>query len=105
MNKTIIRQGDVMLVRVAGVPAGLVQTKKVVLALGEATGHHHAIKTKGVKGYGTDQKGLASYVEIAEALADLTHEEHGTIQIEPGIYEVRIQREYVAPAIERKVVD
>ena len=106
MHNQIFRQGDVMLIRVAvaELPKGLQRTKKVVLALGEVTGHSHAIK-RGAKGYASKPEDLCSYVEIAEALALLEHEEHSTITLEPGIYEVRIQREYHPKELERKVVD
>ena len=42
-KKNIFRQGDVLLVPVKEIPSGLVQTKKVTLALGEVTGHHHTV--------------------------------------------------------------
>ena len=41
----VIRQGDVCLVRVKAIPKDAVEQpitgNKVILALGEATGHHH----------------------------------------------------------------
>ena len=33
------------------------------------------------------------------ALTTLTHDEHGPITLEPGVYKVRIQREYSPEAI------
>jgi hypothetical protein len=42
---TVIRQGDVCLVRVREIPKDAIEQpqkgKKLILALGEATGHHH----------------------------------------------------------------
>lgn len=45
------------------------------------------------------------FLEITEASA-LVHEEHQEIHLEPGVYEVRRQREYVsADRPTRRVVD
>lgn len=48
------RQGDVMLVRVDKLPIGLIPTKRdaharIVLALGESSGHGHAIRDRNVR--------------------------------------------------------
>lgn len=61
----------------------------IVLALGEATGHAHAIQ-------GVDAALFAGFngnriLKLAED-AKLNHEEHSTIDLETGIYEVRLQR-------------
>ena len=48
---SIIRQGDVCLVRVGAIPKGAIEQpqkgKKLILALGEATGHHHRFEFHG----------------------------------------------------------
>ena len=44
------------------------------------------------------------YADVLVDEADLIHQEHGTIRLPRGIYEVRIQREYTPKGI-RKVVD
>lgn len=92
----ILRQGDVLLVPVKRIPplAKLVKrTGDVILALGEVTGHAHRIKTDGVTVH--EHEGTR-FVRIPKAKtpARLSHEEHGAIEIEPGEYEVRIQRQY-----------
>lgn len=105
MNK-LYRQGDVLLERIEKLPDGVKHQKvkgEIVLAYGEATGHHHAIKKGKVKLY-RDPQTQASYVEVAEAMAALTHEEHAPILLEPGIYRVGIQKEY-SPAEIRNVAD
>jgi hypothetical protein len=101
-NRTY-RQGDVILVPCASIPDGLKQTKRVTLALGEVTGHHHTIHT-GATGYAADAKALAEYVEVTAASADLTHQEHSTIGVPTGTYKVIQQVEYT-PAELRNVRD
>jgi hypothetical protein len=96
------RQGDVLLVKVASVPAGLKRTKKVTLAYGEATGHHHSI-FGGAVGFADDEEGLAQYIEVKDK-ATLVHQEHDPITIDEGIYKSVIQVEYTPEAI-RNVAD
>lgn len=100
------RQGDVLLERVSALPKGAVEQKvkgPVILAYGEATGHHHAIKEKSVRIF-REPETQATYVEVAEALALLEHQEHAPIELEPGIYKVGLQREYHPQEI-RRVAD
>ncbi len=100
VHRGLLRQGDVLLIPVDRVPEGASVTEsgpRLVLAEGEATGHAHAV--------------LADEAKLAEALdgslyllvggqgsSALVHEEHDTIPLSPGPYEVRRQREYVPPA-------
>jgi len=109
MNKTqIYRQGDVLLVPVAEIPksARSVSSKhsRLILAEGEATGHHHSILASD----GVDLMGAPSqselYLLVAEGDALLEHQEHATITVKKGTYRVIIQREY-DPASERRVTD
>ena len=104
--KKLFRQGDVLLERIESLPktAEHVRTDgDIVLALGEATGHHHSIR-KGNATLYRDPKTQASYVEIAESLALLEHQEHAPIALDPGIYSVFLQREY-HPQEVKKVAD
>lgn len=95
MNKKIYRHGDVSLYEVDSMPIG--ETKKVgsfICALGETTGHKHVLTAE-----------PQTLIEILEApngrrylklngQAQLTHEEHKTITVLPGIYEQRQEREF-----------
>lgn len=99
-GKTRFRQGDVILTRVESIPGNLKEygrdeRGRAVLALGEVTGHAHAIESESVKVYGNtpENLGLEKYLEVMEE-AVLTHEEHAPIHIAPGKYRVIIQREY-----------
>jgi hypothetical protein len=112
------RQGDVLVRRIESLPEGLVEANespsRIVLQFGEVTGHAHAIhNTKGatalleagertslVKGMEGGRKG---FIKVTEQ-SSLTHEEHGTIPLEPGFYEVTRQKEY-APEESRWVND
>jgi hypothetical protein len=76
---------------------------RLVLALGEATGHAHAVSAR-------DAELLADPVEVDRRFlriateAMLTHEEHAAIPLPPGLYRVVQQREYV-PGSFRAVAD
>lgn len=101
------RQGDVLIVAVAKRPTGLKKAAReegrIVLAHGEATGHAHAILDKGATLYGTDLNNRFLEV-LAEGGVDLVHEEHATITIPPGDYQIVRQREYTPEAV-RYVAD
>jgi hypothetical protein len=95
-KKTIIRQGDVSLIKVSSVPSAAVEVKseetRVVLAYGEVTGHAHAIyeNTDQVKLWAV---GKVKYLEVM-ATVMLRHEEHTHAEISPGIYKLPVQVEY-----------
>lgn len=106
MKPYIVRQGDVLLERVAKLPETAKKQKvngSVILAYGEATGHHHAIHKGSVRVY-KEPDTQVTYIEIAEAMAALEHQEHATIMLEPGVYKVGLQREYHPKEI-RRVAD
>jgi len=104
----IYRQGDVWLYRLTekefsdrtriAIPRD--RKQGIVLAEGEVTGHHHKIR-KGGRLY---QDGRQNSVRLLSASGpvSLTHEEHETIELPAGKYEVRIQREYEPQAVSRQ---
>jgi hypothetical protein len=97
------RQGDVLLTKVSELPKKAVEQKsegRIVLAWGEVTGHAHAIASDVATLY---QLGPDRFV-VAQPGAALTHEEHATINLTPGVYRVIQQREYV-PGAFRNVAD
>lgn len=97
MTATAVRQGDVMLY-----PSPLPSTAKKVtlrpLALGEKTGHHHSLMTADevilddIAEMYEDGDGNV-FVRILDEGALLGHQEHKTHAINPGSYQVVIQRE------------
>ncbi len=107
-QQKVYRQGDVLIVAVESLPAKLDPVARdkgrVVLAYGEVTGHAHAIKAKGAALF-RDPKLAAIFMLVsADGPVALEHEEHDTITLPPGNYEVRHQREY-APGEIRRVAD
>ena len=100
----MIRQGDVLLKKCDKMPEGLKKVQPVngrlVLAEGEATGHAHTIDATSGTLYGDDTR----MVVVIDEPTKIEHQEHGVIEINPGIYWVVRQREY-APGKIRRVSD
>src|SRR5215472_1885810 len=101
------RQGDVLIIPVKSIPAKLEpierESGRVVLAHGEVTGHAHAIKAEGAALF-RDPKLMAVFMTVTGDTVALEHDEHDTILIPPGKYQVIRQREYHPEAI-RNVAD
>jgi hypothetical protein len=104
------RQGDVFIERIDDLPTDLTEVKcdprGVVLAEGEATGHHHRIgpRFRTAKLYTGGEDGARFLSVAGKAPVALTHEEHSPVKLPPGNYRVLIQREYSPDAV-REVVD
>lgn len=99
------RQGDVLLIKVDNLPEQATVARpdeehRIVLAYGEVTGHAHALSTAHAVLF---QSGADRYIEAKHGAA-LVHEEHSTIELEPGMYKVVRQREYI-PESWRTVAD
>ena len=102
----IIRQGDVCLVRVRAIPKDAVAQpitgKKLILAFGEATGHHHRFEfmdtSHNVKLYAG--AGGVRYLDVS-APADLLHEEHDTARVPAGKWLIPQQVEYTPKELVR----
>ncbi len=105
----MLRQGDVLLVRTSGVPTNAKQVAgeggRLILARGEATGHHHSIAMADrVAMFREDGSGGGLFLSVTGSPVALEHQEHTAIQVAPGSYEVRIQRTYQA-GMARRVAD
>lgn len=99
-----LRQGDVFLQPITRLPEGArKQRKNGVLAYGEVTGHSHAVADPAAAEVIEIEGGLYLHV-TAEGGVPIQHQEHGLIEVPPGDYEVRIQREYTPEEI-RNVAD
>lgn len=83
------RQGDLLIVKVNGIPEDAVKKDSRILAEGEATGHMHELT-----GGEVYEKGNTLYFRVDEKQITLKHQEHGALTFEPGIYKVIRQREY-----------
>ena len=83
------RQGDVLIKKVKELPKKSKKLETDIIVLGEATGHAHRI----VNGTIYRSNRNVRYIKANKG-AELIHDEHGPIKIEPGIYEIVIQREF-----------
>lgn len=121
-----LRQGDVQLQPVASLPAGCTEVpadgNRIVLAYGEVTGHAHAIYDHITERHGAAEEVAEAAIARAQAKArlwlagngdrflevtetvHLSHEEHSTHMLVPGIYKLPVQVEYT-PAELRRVAD
>jgi hypothetical protein len=118
MTKTTIitkgaAQGDILIVARGLIPrididtAGLTPAEpehgRMILARGEATGHHHSLP---------HTRGAVLFMDVSNvpvafavpAAAPLEHQEHGTITFAPGVFVVLRQRTYHA-GMARRVED
>lgn len=89
------QQGDVLFIKIAEIPDGATELNpenpehakyfkngKLVLALGEATGHAHTIEAK--KAF---ILGSTIYFMVADKPVVAEHNTHHDVMIEPGIWE------------------
>lgn len=98
-----IRQGDVLLFKVAQLPKGaqaVAVNGDVILAYGEVTGHAHRIKQTEKPSARVFDVGAERYLQISERVA-LTHEEHATIFLDRGVYRQAFQCEEKRAEIQR----
>ena len=100
----IIRQGDVILVKVESVPEGGVELPReqgrIVLAYGEITGHSHSVAEVEVKWIeARGERYLVSDVPFT-----VRHQEHDAQFVAPGAWWVGVQVEHQREEI-RRVID
>ncbi|MFF7738287.1 hypothetical protein [Streptomyces sp. NPDC007984] len=107
------RQGDVLIVPVpqGAVPARVLQDAgeprdargRLVLALGEVTGHAHAVQGPG---WLVCERGRSAPMLLHLPKGGrVVHEEHAAIPLPAGWYRVIRQREYVPGSVARYVAD
>lgn len=96
------RQGDVLIEEVLMLPDSIQPVPRsedglVILAHGEATGHHHSFSAQSSVSL-LEAPGGERFLTI-ERSATLKHQEHDPITLPVGNYRVRRQREYSPEAI------
>ena len=64
----------------------------IILALGEVTGHKHRVSSNGVREFRHNNRRFLGVHGVQSAL--VKHEEHNTIPLPQGNWEVVIEREY-----------
>lgn len=87
---TYFQQGDVLLFPIDSLPEGLENSKTKVVQEGEHTGHAHRLAEGEVF---LDKKTNTKFLRLVEDTA-ISHEEHKTINLPAGNYQVGIVREY-----------
>lgn len=100
------RQGDVFVEQINAIPANATPVERqgdVVLARGEATGHAHRIVAS-LDAVDVLQEAERIILNVRHPVT-ITHEEHGPVTLQPGVYASYIQREYDDLEAERRVVD
>lgn len=97
-KKVAVRQGDVFILPVSDIPqsakAVAPENGRLIVARGEATGHHHSFPwARGATLFRDDGagSGTAQYVRVETPIA-LEHQEHSALQLPSGNYKVVIQR-------------
>lgn len=94
------RHGDVLLSTISELPSSAIPIQSKIVADGEATGHSHSLNGM-AQIYATE---TTRYIVVNE-LTMLTHQEHKTIPLKQGIYEIKIQRELDLLGKIRQVLD
>lgn len=102
VNK-LARQGDILFVKVDGMPKGLKKAKDSIIAHGEVTGHAHKVSDESDVAVLENEQG-DKFVDATEEGFTVVHDEHGPIEFSEGVWEARRQREYSPEAI-RRVAD
>lgn len=100
-------QGDICIRRIEALPKGL---KAAVIEKGQhivahsETGHHHVIDSRAAQLLVDETNAFIAYLNVREPV-DLVHlrehDTHEALHFEPGIYEVRRQREYTLEGFRR----
>lgn len=100
-------QGDILIRRIDSIPAGVKPAEAengVFIVTHSETGHHHVVKERSAQLLIDETNAFISYLSVSETtnLEHLRpHDTHETIQLPPGNYEVRRQREYVPEGFRR----
>ena len=102
-----IRQGDVLIIPCDKIPTNAAEVAQesglLIVARGEATGHHHAFPWKrGATLFRDDGGGSGGslYVAVSEP-TQLLHQEHSALTLAPGNYRVLTQRTMVSGLVQR----
>lgn len=101
----IYRQGDLLFKEVKKIPEGGKVRKSGHILEGEATGHIHKIAPTQLAEAEVLECGEGLFMSVsAEGGVLIVHEDHKTLELPPGNYEIVRQREY-SPEEIRNVAD
>lgn len=114
--KELLMHGDVLIKPIDSLPNGVKVIEKRlakgshitrpdwILAEGEHTGHAHRVVCDDKAAEMYERDGVL-YLKVNEAV-EVSHEEHHTKPIRPGLYEIGYQREFdYLTQMERQVMD
>ena len=88
------RQGDLLFVKAENMPKGIFRSKDSVILRGEATGHSHKLVNGVVfKSFLFMRRTEEIWVKVGED-GRVIHEEHKTLELPTGVYQVIRQREF-----------
>ena len=93
------RQGDILFKKITALPVHLKEKPDNVVAGGEGSAHAHMLVNGDLFQLGNSDPKL--YIRTHDN-SRLIHEEHLPIRLEPGVYEVIRQREYLGPGLMKK---
>ena len=101
------RQGDILLIKTTAIPAEATPVKprmgnRLVVAEGEATGHHHSFAAGSCA---LLEHGPDLYLDVPEGGAALEHQEHDTILVDAGVYHGIRQSEWIDEETIQQVAD
>lgn len=91
MKNTYFQQGDCLIKPVAEIPAEAKEVRERVLVEGEHTGHAHRVARNAAAAVLI--AGAMRYLRVYED-TPIEHEEHKTIILPPGTYQIDQVREY-----------
>ena len=101
----IYRQGDLLFKEVKKLPEGGKVRKSGHILEGEATGHVHRVDPTQLAEAEVLDCGAGLFMSVsAEGGVSIVHEDHHTLVLPPGSYEIVRQREY-SPTEIRNVCD
>jgi hypothetical protein len=105
ITKKTFQQGDVIGKKIQSLPLGkkeIISKKRMILAEGEVTGHYHGIEEEDSELIKIGDQILLNLAKNAT----LTHQEHGPIELEAGIWDIgRVQEFDYFSMMKRQVVD
>jgi len=85
----LYQQGDVLIISTKEIRGK--RLNHLTLAKGEATGHHHTITRGEAELYDHEE---TLFLRVNSEEAEVTHQEHNTITLPRGDYQIRIVGEY-----------
>lgn len=90
----ILRHGDLLIKEINEFPKNLKKLNHGTLALGEQTGHHHTLQRVKEHQFDLLEDAQGNKFILILDRTDLTHQEHDTVTLEPGKYQMTIEREF-----------